>query len=208
MDPAPLPSFDTLIHVSASDGRAYFDGGVVLETDYEAPATAPPRPWNDVARERGWPVEPSRTYSFSVASIFGDASPSLVQHEGPVGRPNAYLAGVLAVERIVHAAQAREEALRRNVAERVLVPPSPRIGAPTSSWLDVARAVGVDDSTIRTHRRRTRDGTAPLFADTDAARAWYAALVRAPDAPPPSGRRAPPKRTAPTGVVDWSKVDV
>lgn len=81
---------------------------------------------------------------------------------------------------------------------------------PLSTWLQVARALGVDDSTIRAHRRRTRDGTRSFFGTAMEARAWYAALVAAPDyvagkAPRRSRARAASENTGP---VDWSKVKV
>lgn len=75
---------------------------------------------------------------------------------------------------------------------------------PISSWQEVARAVGVDDSTIRAHRRRTRDPKRPYFANDAEARTWYAQLVAAPDfAETRSRRRGPNVRG---GVVDFAKI--
>jgi hypothetical protein len=82
---------------------------------------------------------------------------------------------------------------------------------PISSWLAVARAVGIDDSTIRAHRRRTGDATPPYFESAAAARAWYAALRTAPDTRPalPSHRRRRARLAKEhAGAVNWKTVQV
>lgn len=102
---------------------------------------------------------------------------------------------------------------------------------PLSSWKDVAAALGVAESTIRAHRKRTGDKTLPLFACADEAREWYRTLVGrvAPRKPPPRDKqkrfRATGNRPAPTppstpkprkvqnkqgltSGVDWSKTKV
>ncbi|MDP2310943.1 MAG: hypothetical protein Q8P18_33295 [Pseudomonadota bacterium] len=97
-----------------------------------------------------------------------------------------------------------------SAVEPVPVPPSQ--SAPLSSWRAVAEALGVDDSTVRLHRRRTRDSHPRLFADAAEARRWYTALVRAPTyADPPSGRKPRKKKSPPgsgSGVVDWAKLKI
>ncbi|MES2643860.1 MAG: hypothetical protein V4850_30510 [Myxococcota bacterium] len=85
------------------------------------------------------------------------------------------------------------------------------VPGPISTWLQIASAIGVDDSTIRAHRRRTRDQTRPLFESAEAARRWYADLVAAPDYTEPERRRrkrASAKPSPSEGAVDWSKVEV
>lgn len=79
-------------------------------------------------------------------------------------------------------------------------------GAPLATWLDVAAAVGIDDSTIRAHRRRTRDPQRPFFGSAAEARSWYAQLVAKPAfVPSPSKKRCPQVKG---GVVDWGTVVV
>ncbi len=85
----------------------------------------------------------------------------------------------------------------------------PTAPTPISTWLSVATAVGVDDSTIRAHRRRTQDGHGPYFGSDDEARSWYAAMVSSPTHVPGKGRTRKPKRAPEISVpVDWSKVKV
>ncbi|MDP2305505.1 MAG: hypothetical protein Q8P18_05715 [Pseudomonadota bacterium] len=105
---------------------------------------------------------------------------------------------------------------REPEVEVAVLAPSPRHLAletapgPIATWVEVARAIGVDDSTIRAHRRRTRDGSRPFFADATAARSWYSALVRTPTwVEPARGRRRKASSSpAGEGPVDWSKVTV
>ena len=80
----------------------------------------------------------------------------------------------------------------------------PDAAGPLATWLDVARAVGVDDSTIRAHRRRTRDPHRPFFGTAADARSWYAQLVGKPAFIPAARRNRGPRVTG--GVVDWDKV--
>ena len=80
----------------------------------------------------------------------------------------------------------------------------PGDSTPLSTWLDVARAVGIDDSTIRAHRRRTRDPQRPFFASAADARAWYASVVAKPAAVPSPRRKRGPRIDG--GVVDWNAV--
>lgn len=83
--------------------------------------------------------------------------------------------------------------------------------APLSTWLAVAAALGVDDSTIRSHRRRTRDETGPFFASDVEARSWYSGMVNAPDFFEGTTRprnRKPKGDTGNQGWIDWKKVKV
>ena len=77
---------------------------------------------------------------------------------------------------------------------------------PLATWLDVARAIGVDDSTIRAHRRRTRDPRKPFFGSATEARSWYAALVAKPAHVPAPRRKRGTQVMG--GVIDWDKVAV
>ncbi len=92
-------------------------------------------------------------------------------------------------------------------------PPPPDAKAcesPISTWMQFAAAVGVDDSTVRAHRRRTRDKTRPFFASAAEARAWYARLVAAPDYTPQRKSRHQTKKKAAQqdGPVDWKNTKV
>lgn len=89
------------------------------------------------------------------------------------------------------------------------VAPTVREHTPISTWLGVAAAVGIDDSTIRSHRRRTGDNTAPYFGSDQEARAWYAAMSKAPDFARSGRRRKESSRAVQKeGVVDWSKIQI
>lgn len=83
---------------------------------------------------------------------------------------------------------------------------------PLSSWLAVAKAINVDDSTIRSHRRRTGDKHGPFFGSETEAREWYSGVVSAPDYVEGKGktraRKAKPRAPEVNGVVNWSKVKV
>lgn len=83
---------------------------------------------------------------------------------------------------------------------------APDSGGPLTTWLDVARAIGVDDSTIRAHRRRTHDPQRPFFGSAAEARSWYAQLVAKPAYIPACRRKRGPRVSG--GVVDWDKVAV
>lgn len=78
--------------------------------------------------------------------------------------------------------------------------------APLTTWLEVARVIGIDDSTIRAHRRRTRDPQRPFFASATDARSWYSHLVAQPAFVPSARRKRGPRVHG--GVVDWDKVEL
>lgn len=86
--------------------------------------------------------------------------------------------------------------------------------SPLTTWLQVAKALGVDDSTLRALRKRAGDRTQACFADVDEVQAWYrtvkAKARRLGGAGEPQSktrrRREVPKVIG--GVVDWDKVKV
>lgn len=65
------------------------------------------------------------------------------------------------------------ERLRELLALDAEAAPQPAL----ASWKAVAEALGVSDDTLHRRRQDRRDDTAPYFADANAARLWYAALL-------------------------------
>lgn len=86
--------------------------------------------------------------------------------------------------------------------------------SPLTTWLQVAKALGVDDSTLRALRKRAGDRTEACFAGMEEARTWYRAvkakarrLGGAGESRPKTRRRGGAAKVIGC-VVDWDKVKV
>jgi hypothetical protein len=87
--------------------------------------------------------------------------------------------------------------------------------APLMTWRQVATALDVDDSTLRSLRKRAGDHTVACFANVEEAQDWYRSVkskkakrlgVTAEPRTKARRRREEPRVT--DGVVDWGKVQV